>query len=730
MAAAGSLTVNVLADVSPLTSSMSRGEDRTRQFASNVTSTLDRMTSRVTTLAAGAVATGLAALAGGAGVGIKLAADSETARLAFTTMLRDASQAKQLIGEIANFAAQTPFESPELIGAARSLLAFGTNAQQIIPTLRQLGDISAGLSQPIGELSLLYGKARVSGRLMGDDLNQWVERGVPLIQSLAKQFGVTEGEVRKLVEKGVVGFANLQTALNEMTEAGGMFAGGMKAQSESLSGLYSTMADAIGKELRELGETLVKELSLKQVIADTTIFVELWGPKLRANLAPAVAMLTHIGVLITSYPRTLSIIAVGIAAVIAAAIAWRIANSQLVASLIAVQAFSGPKGWATLAAGAAVATAAVLAATAALDAQMAAIDNRARELAKPVLVDKPKEIPAAPAAAKAAGMAPLPIQPDKLTKALEDQQTQANKSRKALEELRLEAERLANSYTPTQAEIVASDSFTKQNLPDDQVSQKLIEANRARLAGMFDKVALESTGLGKAMREVQQSIDLLGGKATETGQKLQEMIEKGAPAHLVEQYGQLLEQQKLLQANKDVDEQLKKLQLDLALANGQITKGDVARSEALAKGASGQKAFQLGSLTQRLDDTSKATTIKESIATPQQKLDKQLAEITRLVNAGVLTKAEGELATTKARKDAAEAEKDGKKKPTDQAVSALSFGSKEAYNALVKATRPEDKLLKKADEQVQATKEVAKEIKKIKIPAAAAPAALQAAPPV
>jgi tape measure domain-containing protein len=132
-------------------------------------------------------------------------------------MLGSAEQAKSMMAQITQFAAETNFETPELADASKSLVAFGVAQQQVIPTMRMLGDISAGLNQPIGELAQLFGKAKVQGRLFAEDINQFQGRGIPLVQQLAKNFGVAEGEIRGMVAEGKVGFPQLVAALAEMT---------------------------------------------------------------------------------------------------------------------------------------------------------------------------------------------------------------------------------------------------------------------------------------------------------------------------------------------------------------------------------------------------------------------------------------------------------------------------------------------------------------------------------
>jgi tape measure domain-containing protein len=159
--------------------------------------------------------------------------------------------------QIEAFAAETPFQSDEISAAARSLIAFGSNANTVVSELRMLGDIAAGTGVPLGELAELYGKAQVQGRLFAEDINQLTGRGIPIIQGLAKEFGVADSEVKRLVESGAVGFPEMQRALAGMTTDGGKFGGMMEEMSQTTSGKFSTLMDNVKLLGRDIGTALL-----------------------------------------------------------------------------------------------------------------------------------------------------------------------------------------------------------------------------------------------------------------------------------------------------------------------------------------------------------------------------------------------------------------------------------------------------------------------------------------
>lgn len=174
--------------------------------------------------------------------------------VAFTTMLGSADKANQLMQQLTKTAATTPFDLKSVAGGAKQLLAYGMEADKVNDTLIKLGDIAAGVSIPLGDLVYLYGTTMVQGRLYTQDLNQFVGRGIPLLEELAKQFGVAQSDVKKLVEEGKVGFPHIQKAIENMTSAGSKFGGLMEAQSKTIKGQISNIEDSIDMMFNEIGQ--------------------------------------------------------------------------------------------------------------------------------------------------------------------------------------------------------------------------------------------------------------------------------------------------------------------------------------------------------------------------------------------------------------------------------------------------------------------------------------------
>ena len=175
--------------------------------------------------------------------------------IALETILGNEREAATLMNQLRETAAKTPFDMKGIANGAKQLLAYGEDAATVNETLIKLGNIAAGLSQPLGDLVYLYGTTMTQGRLYTQDFNQFVGRGIPMIKELAEYFGVAESEVRGLVEAGKVGFPEVQAVISSLTEEGGMFFNLMEKQSTSVIGKISNLGDAWDAALDKMGES-------------------------------------------------------------------------------------------------------------------------------------------------------------------------------------------------------------------------------------------------------------------------------------------------------------------------------------------------------------------------------------------------------------------------------------------------------------------------------------------
>lgn len=174
--------------------------------------------------------------------------------VAFKTMLGSEDKANSLMRQLVKTAATTPFDLQGVANGAKQLLAYGENVENVNDDLIRLGNIAAGLSQPLNDLVYLYGTTMTQGRLYTQDYNQFVGRGIPMGRELAKIFGIAENEVRSFVEEGKVGFPEVQKVIMSLTNEGGMFYNLMQEQSKTITGQISNIEDSISTMFNEIGK--------------------------------------------------------------------------------------------------------------------------------------------------------------------------------------------------------------------------------------------------------------------------------------------------------------------------------------------------------------------------------------------------------------------------------------------------------------------------------------------
>ena len=205
-----------------------------------------------------------------------------------------ATKAAQIIKELKDIGAVTPFTSTELIDSAKRLQAFGVETNKVVETTRRLADVSGATGAELQGLVTAYGQVQAKGRLQGEELLQFQERGVALQQVLREEYKLSGEEFQDALSKGRISAEAVEYAIQKLTNAGGKYANGAIAQSDTLAGRLSTLQDAVQNLAQRLGTILAPAmqsiLGLAIDIANqiNNVFETiLLQRQLGANLAPA-----------------------------------------------------------------------------------------------------------------------------------------------------------------------------------------------------------------------------------------------------------------------------------------------------------------------------------------------------------------------------------------------------------------------------------------------------------
>ena len=268
----GALAFDVLIRDNDLNQMLAKDEQRIAQFTQNVEGNSQSIVNSFGTIgkAVGGIAIGAMMKSWITDV-ISVRGEFQQLEIAFTTMLGSAEKATTLMAQVTETAATTPFDLKGVANGAKQLLAYGESADTVNETLVRLGNISAGLSLPLNDLVYLYGTTMVQGRLFTQDVRQFMGRGIPLVQELAKELGKTTDEINNMVTDGEIGFPEVQKVLERLTDSGGMFYNLMEEQSKSLTGEISNLGDAWDMMLNEIGQSNEGMLSSGIGLAGTLV---------------------------------------------------------------------------------------------------------------------------------------------------------------------------------------------------------------------------------------------------------------------------------------------------------------------------------------------------------------------------------------------------------------------------------------------------------------------------
>lgn len=233
--------------------------------------------------------------------------------MAFKTMLQSEEKADALMKQLIRTAAVTPFGVEDVTEGAKQLLAFNVAAEDVNKTLIELGDVAAGMGMNLKDLVMLYGTTIAKGKMDTMDLYQFLNRGIPIADEIAKVMGldVTNAieEVQKQIKAGKVTSDIFIQAMQSMTAEGSKFGGLMEAQSKTITGQISNIEDAIEQMFNELGKS--QEGVINTGLGVVSTLVENWETVGKVVMTVVAAYGAYKAVVITMIALEKARIAIG-----------------------------------------------------------------------------------------------------------------------------------------------------------------------------------------------------------------------------------------------------------------------------------------------------------------------------------------------------------------------------------------------------------------------------------
>lgn len=179
-------------------------------------------------------------------MGISYNAQIEKYTTGFTNMLGSAEAAQQVMSQIQEDAAKTPFDVESLTKANQYLISAGENASYARNTIMALGDaVSAtgGGNDELNRMSQNLQQIANTGKATTADIKQFAYAGINIYQILADYTGKSVQEVQNMT----ISYDLLSHALIAASEEGGRYYNAMDTQSQTMNGRISTLKDNVSQ---------------------------------------------------------------------------------------------------------------------------------------------------------------------------------------------------------------------------------------------------------------------------------------------------------------------------------------------------------------------------------------------------------------------------------------------------------------------------------------------------
>lgn len=212
----------------------------------------------------GAIGSVTAALGAGAVAGMKYNASIETYQTSFEVMTGSAEKAAEVIDRLKKVGAETPFELPELADTTQLLMNYGFTADEAMDKMMMLGDISQGSADKMSRIATAYGQMSSAGKVQLEDIKQMIEAGFNPLQEISETTGESMSSLYDRISKGTISVDEITASMQRATAEGGKYYQSMEKQSQTFSGLISTLKDnaqqLLGEVVQPISDSMVSTL--------------------------------------------------------------------------------------------------------------------------------------------------------------------------------------------------------------------------------------------------------------------------------------------------------------------------------------------------------------------------------------------------------------------------------------------------------------------------------------
>lgn len=212
----------------------------------------------------GAIGSVTAALGAGAVAGTKYNASIETYQTSFEVMTGSAEKAAEVIDRLKKVGAETPFELPDLADTTQLLMNYGLTADEAMDKMMMLGDISQGSADKMSRIAMAYGQMSSAGKVQLEDVKQMIEAGFNPLQEISESTGESMESLYDRISKGTLSVDEITASMERATSEGGKYYQSMQKQSQTFSGMISTLKDnaqqLLGDVVQPISDSMVSTL--------------------------------------------------------------------------------------------------------------------------------------------------------------------------------------------------------------------------------------------------------------------------------------------------------------------------------------------------------------------------------------------------------------------------------------------------------------------------------------
>lgn len=185
---------------------------------------------------------------------VNVRSEIQALEVSFSTLLGSQQASAELMSKMKEFAAATPLQIGDLAKAAQTMLGFNLAAEEVMPMLKAIGDISMGDAQKFQSLTLAFSQMSSVGKLMGQDLLQMINAGFSPLAVMSEKTGKSIGQLKEEMSHGAISADMVKQAFIDATSEGGKFYGMLASQGDTVKGAIAQLSGAITDMFNGIGE--------------------------------------------------------------------------------------------------------------------------------------------------------------------------------------------------------------------------------------------------------------------------------------------------------------------------------------------------------------------------------------------------------------------------------------------------------------------------------------------